>query len=218
MRLLDLVANEMLAVSLCSPRALLFSPAAAFRLAGQQKTLHYPLRESRSGGRLNPTRLAASRPLFRSFSSLLSRYSTRTLATSHSFAPHSTHVIQCIATAAGLTSCAATDAQCLCDSNTFIDGVSACMVSSCSPQDLATGVAFGEQFCQSVGVTVAIPSSLAFRTAEATAASSATESSAAASAPSASASNKPSSGASVNLLSKGAGAAALIAAGAALAL
>ncbi|BGP05849.1 hypothetical protein JCM10049v2_001665 [Rhodotorula toruloides] len=167
-------------------------------------------------------------------------------------------VIQCIATAAVLTSCAATDAQCLCDSNTFIDGVSACMVTSCSPQDLATGVAFGEQFCQSVGVTVAIPSSLASRTAEATGVSSATQSSAAASAtssavsaissaissasssasaaassaasssaasstaagsaPSASTSNKPSSGASVNLLSKGAGAAALIAAGAALAL
>ncbi|GAA5978267.1 hypothetical protein JCM10908_004292 [Rhodotorula pacifica] len=164
-------------------------------------------------------------------------------------------VINCIGQTAALTSCASADNQCLCSSETFIQGVSSCMVSTCSAEELATGVAFGEALCQSVGVSVSIPSSLAAETARATATSevsigssftvtvssvassaSASASSAAASASSvatasspasstssaagsvASPTSPPSSGSSVNLMSKGAGAAALIAAGAALAL
>ncbi|GAA5989929.1 hypothetical protein JCM5350_004968 [Sporobolomyces pararoseus] len=69
-------------------------------------------------------------------------------------------VLTCIGQASALTSCQTADAQCLCSSQTFLDGVSACMIQSCSADELSIGVGFGEQYCASVGVQVSIPSSL----------------------------------------------------------
>ncbi|GAA5875481.1 hypothetical protein JCM1840_005984 [Sporobolomyces johnsonii] len=84
-------------------------------------------------------------------------------------------VVTCISNSAALTTCASSDAYCLCSANAFIDGITACMVASCDTTDLAFGVSFGESYCQSVGVTIVIPSSLASQTA---AASTATDASA----------------------------------------
>ncbi|CEQ39880.1 SPOSA6832_01432 [Sporobolomyces salmonicolor] len=53
-------------------------------------------------------------------------------------------VITCIGDSAALTTCASSDAYCLCSANTFINGITACMVASCPAADLATGVSFGE--------------------------------------------------------------------------
>ncbi|GAA5830111.1 hypothetical protein JCM3766R1_002789 [Sporobolomyces carnicolor] len=69
-------------------------------------------------------------------------------------------VLTCIGSSSALTSCQTADAQCLCSSQTFIDGVSACMIQSCSSEELEVGVGFGQQYCASVGVTVSIPTSL----------------------------------------------------------
>ncbi|GAA6006415.1 CFEM domain-containing protein [Rhodotorula paludigena] len=157
-----------------------------------------------------------------------------------------TCVVTCIGTAASSTSCASSDLQCLCSSSTFLDDVTSCMVDQCSQDDLTAGLSVGEQYCAAAGVSVSLSvpgaastaaaeTSSADTSAEPTAVSStssraATESAASTakcenfgdvisstgSAPTASAT--PDNGAGVTLLSRGAGAAALIAAGAALAL
>ncbi|GAA6013162.1 hypothetical protein JCM11491_005201 [Sporobolomyces phaffii] len=69
-------------------------------------------------------------------------------------------VTGCIGTAASMTSCQTADTACLCAAKPFIDGVSTCMIQSCTPEELAVGVGFGEAYCASVGVRVSIPSAL----------------------------------------------------------
>ncbi|GAA5922572.1 hypothetical protein JCM3775_005776 [Rhodotorula graminis] len=174
-----------------------------------------------------------------------------------------TCVVTCIASAAGSTSCASNDIQCLCSSDTFLTDVSSCMQGECSAEELQAGAAVGEEYCAAVGVSVSLDlgsatssaatesatssvatessssaaaesssseaaeisssaTSAAATSSVASAASSAASSvssmvaSATGSAPTGAASGT--SGASVALVARGAGAAALIAAGAALAL
>lgn len=54
-------------------------------------------------------------------------------------------VVDCIGQGSALTSCQSADSQCLCSSQTFIDGVNACLVQSCNADELTIGVGFGEQ-------------------------------------------------------------------------
>ncbi|GAA5932739.1 CFEM domain-containing protein [Sporobolomyces koalae] len=71
-----------------------------------------------------------------------------------------TCVVTCIGDAAARTSCQSTDSQCLCSSQTFLEGVSACMQKSCSAEDLAFGIKFGEQYCATAGVSVTVPTNV----------------------------------------------------------
>ncbi|GAA5890914.1 hypothetical protein JCM5296_001224 [Sporobolomyces johnsonii] len=105
-------------------------------------------------------------------------------------------VVTCISNSAALTTCASSDAYCLCSANAFIDGITACMVASCSTSDLAFGVSFGESYCQSVGVTIVIPSSLASQTAAASTATDASASTTAAATTTSSAASTASSSSS----------------------
>ncbi|GAA5877486.1 hypothetical protein JCM16303_003351 [Sporobolomyces ruberrimus] len=84
-------------------------------------------------------------------------------------------VVDCIGQGSALTSCQSADSQCLCSSQTFIDGVNACLVQSCNADELTIGVGFGEQYCASVGVQVTIPSVLNEATSTAASSASATQ-------------------------------------------
>ncbi|GAA5927703.1 hypothetical protein JCM1841_006014 [Sporobolomyces salmonicolor] len=116
-------------------------------------------------------------------------------------------VITCIGDSAALTTCASSDAYCLCSANTFINGITACMVASCPAADLATGVSFGESYCQTVGVTISIPSSLASQTAAAATGTDASASTTAAAATTSSASSATSSSSSSSATATGTAAA-----------
>ncbi|KAM0792253.1 hypothetical protein ACM66B_004947 [Microbotryomycetes sp. NB124-2] len=70
-------------------------------------------------------------------------------------------VIQCIGTSATVTSCSSADAQCLCMSERFVTTVAQCFSTSCSPQEQAAGIQFGEQLCEASGHAVTIPSGIA---------------------------------------------------------
>ena len=54
--------------------------------------------------------------------------------------------------------CATSDVECLCITPSFIDQTASCLASSCSVEDAAMGISYGEQFCASIGKTITIPS------------------------------------------------------------
>ncbi|KAI5480329.1 Extracellular membrane protein, CFEM domain protein [Pseudohyphozyma bogoriensis] len=83
-----------------------------------------------------------------------------TAATSSSSAVP-TCVLACIASSTQGTSCATTDAQCLCTSSIFIDQVAQCFGASCSAADQAYGDQYGAEYCATVGVTISIPEEIA---------------------------------------------------------
>lgn len=57
------------------------------------------------------------------------------------------------------TSCLSTDTACLCESDTFVTQVAACLASSCDSADQATGVTYGEEYCAASGYSIVIPDS-----------------------------------------------------------
>ncbi|EJD01850.1 uncharacterized protein FOMMEDRAFT_88233 [Fomitiporia mediterranea MF3/22] len=72
------------------------------------------------------------------------------------------NVPQCALTCIGnadLGGCSATDNQCLCTNQQFIQSTTTCIESTCSGSDLAAAEAFAQQSCASVGVTLTAPGS-----------------------------------------------------------
>ncbi|MCJ1301188.1 hypothetical protein MMC08_003987 [Hypocenomyce scalaris] len=61
----------------------------------------------------------------------------------------------------GATGCALTDFQCICTAQAFISSLTTEIQSACSPSDQAATLAFAQQLCGSVGVTIPSPSSAA---------------------------------------------------------
>ena len=54
-------------------------------------------------------------------------------------------VVECIGSSAISTSCATSDTQCLCSTQSFLDDVMACLQDNCSAEDQQAGLQFGMQ-------------------------------------------------------------------------
>ncbi|KAL5497784.1 hypothetical protein ACEPAH_2715 [Sanghuangporus vaninii] len=61
--------------------------------------------------------------------------------------------LTCIANA-DLGGCSATDNNCLCNNQQFVSSTASCIQSSCSGDDLQNAIAFAQQTCETVGVTL----------------------------------------------------------------
>lgn len=64
--------------------------------------------------------------------------------------------LTCIASA-NLAGCSSTDNKCLCTSQAFISSTTTCIESTCQGDDLQNAIAFAQQTCEAVGVTLSTP-------------------------------------------------------------
>ncbi|RKK24088.1 hypothetical protein BFJ68_g16622 [Fusarium oxysporum] len=61
---------------------------------------------------------------------------------------------------ADLPTCAATDAACVCTSQSFLSSLQACISTRCSAEDQAATLSFALQYCGAAGVTTTLPSAM----------------------------------------------------------
>ncbi|KAK4705234.1 recombining binding protein suppressor of hairless, partial [Phenoliferia sp. Uapishka_3] len=64
-------------------------------------------------------------------------------------------VLACYASSVSSSTCAATDAKCLCESQIFQRDTFVCLQASCDAADIGDGVAFGATSCQAYGIEIA---------------------------------------------------------------
>jgi len=67
----------------------------------------------------------------------------------------------CAISAVGSTGCAVTNATCICEATSFLQGVDSCIQTACSAADIQATLQFAQKYCLSGGVTITLPTQAA---------------------------------------------------------